>query len=81
MPAKKPVVAVVMDDDLNKRIEDFQFTNRFRNKSSAVVFILRAGMKALAAEYPELDESVSIETGKKPQNDGVADHGQERIYL
>lgn len=71
MPTKKPVVAVVLDDDINKRLEDFQFNNRFKNKSSAIVYVIRAGMKALADEYPELDVSTKLETGKKAKDDGV----------
>ena len=78
MPTKKPIIAVVIDADTIKRIEDFQFENRFRNRSAAVVYLIRAGMKALANEHPELDESVVLETGKKSQVDGI---DAERLHL
>ena len=78
MPTIKPTVAVVMDEDTVKRIEDFQFNNRFKNRSSAVMFILKAGMKALAEEYPELDEHVKLETGKKAPVDGL---NEKRVHL
>ena len=71
MPTKKPVVAVVLDEDMNKHLEDFQFNNRFKNKSSAIVFVIRAGMKALAPEYPELDTGTKLETGKKAKMYGM----------
>lgn len=71
MPTNKPMFTIIVDEDINKRIEDFQFNNRFKNRNVAVNFILRAGMKALAAEYPELDLDTKLETGKKTANDGV----------
>lgn len=71
MPTKKPIVAVVLDEDIYRRLEDFQFNNRFKNKSSAICFVINAGMKALAGEYPELDVETKLETGKKAQVDGL----------
>jgi len=78
MPTKKPVVAVILDEETNRKLEDFQFNNRFKNKSSAVAFVIQAGMKALAQEYPELDPGTKIETGKKPSMDGI---DAERVHL
>jgi len=81
MPTNKPVVAIILDEETIKRIEDFQFNNRFRNRSSAVVYILRAGMKALAADHPELDLGIKLETGKKAQVDGVISENEERVHI
>lgn len=68
MPTKKPMTTVVFDDDTFERIEDFRFNNRFPNRSQAVLFLVKAGMNALKDEYPELDASVKLETGKKAQD-------------
>jgi uncharacterized protein YgiM (DUF1202 family) len=78
MPTKKPVVAVILDEETNRKLEDFQFNNRFKNKSSAVAFVIQAGMKALSEEYPELDLNVKTETGKKAPVDGL---NEKRIHL
>ena len=79
MPTKKPMTTITIDDDLYEKIEDFRYNNRFANRSQAIMFILRAGMKALAAEYPELEPTVKLETGKKGKLDGV--DGEERAHI
>lgn len=68
MPTKKPMTTVVFDDDTFERIEDFRFNNRFPNRSQAVLFLVKAGMNALKDQYPELDVSTKLETGKSPKN-------------
>lgn len=74
MPTKKPIATVVFESqDMFERLEDFRFNNRFSNRSQAILFIVKAGMNALKDEYPELDMSVKLETGKKPAHDGVTD--------
>ena len=75
MPTKKPMTTVVFDDDTFERIEDFRFNNRFPNRSQAVLFLVKAGMNALKDEYPELDLSVKLETGKNTENVRI---GEER---
>ena len=65
MPTNKPMTTVVFDEDTFQRIEDFRFNNRFPNRSQAVLFLVKAGMDALKDEYPELDSSTKLETGKK----------------
>ncbi len=68
MPTKKPMTTVVFDNDTFERIEDFRFNNRFPNRSQAVLFLVKAGMNALKNEYPELDVSTKLETGKKQKD-------------
>lgn len=80
MPTKKPMTTITIDDDIYEKIEDFRYNNRFANRSQAIMFIIRAGMKALAAEYPELDPAVKMETGKKSRMD-VVDNAEERAHL
>lgn len=74
MPTKRPVTTIVFDDDIFDRIEDFRFNNRFPNRSQAVLFLVKAGMNALKDEYPELDISIKLETGKKQENVLLTDH-------
>ena len=81
MPTNKPIVSILLDEETLKKIEDFQFNNRFRNRSAAIVFVLHEGMKALASEYPELDPDVKLETGKKAQVDGVVLENEERVHI
>ena len=77
MPTKKPMTTIVFDEDTFKRIDDFRFNNRIESRSQAVMRIIEAGMKALASDYPELDVTVNLETGKKQGNDGV---NEREIY-
>ena len=74
MPTKKPMTTVVFDDDMFERIEDFRFNNRFASRSQAVVYLVKAGMEALKDEYPELDVSTKLETGKKQKDVFLTDH-------
>ena len=78
MPTKKPMTTLTLSDEVFQKIEDFRFNNRFANRSQAIQFILEAGMRALADEYPELDLDTKLETGKKAQDDGV---NEERIHI
>lgn len=65
MTTSKPMTTIIFDDETFKRIDDFRFNNRFQSRSQAVLFLIRAGMEALKDEYPELDMSTKLETGKK----------------
>lgn len=50
VPSSKPLVTLVMDDDLLKQIDDFRFTRRFASRAAAIKFLLT---KALQAVYDE----------------------------
>ena len=78
MPTNKNVISIILDDDTLNRITEFQFNNRFRTRSAAVIFIINEGMKHLAAEYPELDTHIKLETGKKAPVDGL---NEKRVHL
>ena len=65
MPTKKRTISIVLDDDTARHFDDFRFNNRIKTDSKAGYMLLRAGMEALKEEYPELDMSVHLETGKK----------------
>ncbi len=70
MTTTKPQFTVVLDKDLYDAIEDFRFNNRFSSRGKALNYVLRAGMAALAEEYPELDLSEKPE-GNKKDADGL----------
>jgi hypothetical protein len=79
MPTVKPSTTVVFESQkMFDAIEDFRFNNRFANRSQAVLYIIRAGMEALKDEYPELDLSVKLETGKK-QTDVLVERQKKLI--
>lgn len=79
MPTVKPSTTVVFESQtMFDAIEDFRFNNRFANRSQAVLFILKAGMQALKEEYPELDLSTKLETGKK-QKDVLLNKGVQPL--
>ena len=65
MATTKPFLGINIDADLLKRIDDFRYNNRISSRAKAVEKIVRAGMDALASEYPELDLTMKLETGKK----------------
>lgn len=76
MPTKKRTISIVIDDEMAEHFDLFRFGNQIRTESKAGYMILRAGMNALKDEYPELDLSVKLETGKKAQIHGIAQHGK-----
>lgn len=78
MPTKRKIISIVLDDETAKHFDDFRFNNRISTESKAGLMILRAGMDALSAEYPELDMRTKIETGKKEKMDGL---NEKRIHL
>ena len=71
MPTKKKLLTIVLDDVTYNALADFRFNNRIKSESKAGLQILLAGMNAMKDEYPELDLSTKLETGKKQKMDGV----------
>lgn len=65
MSTTKPFLGVNLPPEIIERIDDFRFLNRFKSRAAAVEYILRAGMKTLADEYPELDLTVYSTVSKK----------------
>ena len=47
MPTQKPQYTVILDEDLLKKIDDYQFGNRFRSRSSATVELIKIAMQTL----------------------------------
>lgn len=47
MPTRKPMYSIVVDEELLKKIDDYQFGNRFRSRSSATVELIKIAMQTL----------------------------------
>ena len=50
MPSKKPYLAMVIEPDLLQQITDYQFDNRFANRTQAVLDLIRRGLEDVARE-------------------------------
>ncbi|WP_374187482.1 ribbon-helix-helix domain-containing protein [Priestia aryabhattai] len=53
MPTKKPIISVVLDEEMLKKVDDFQFGNRIQSRSKALNEIIRKGMEQLEKEQNE----------------------------
>lgn len=72
MSTDRPRYTVSVDDELLQEIEDFQFANRYKTRSSATVELIRLGIQRLLQEQTEAaqenapvlspDEQTLIET-------------------
>ena len=47
MPTEKPRYTIIVDEELLKRIDDFQFQNRYRSRSAATLELIRLGLDQL----------------------------------
>lgn len=43
-PNAKPIVTITLDEELLKKIEDYQFDNRLKNRSQAIQELILKGM-------------------------------------
>ncbi|UYL93838.1 ribbon-helix-helix domain-containing protein [Geobacillus phage vB_GthS_NIIg9.7] len=46
-PNAKPTITVTLDEELLKKIEDYQFENRIKNRSRAIQQLIIKGMECL----------------------------------
>lgn len=44
MPTDKPRFTITIDEDLLKRLEDYRFEHRCRNRTQAVLELMRKGL-------------------------------------
>lgn len=47
MATEKPKFTVIVEEDLNKEIEDFMFEQRLRSKSAATVQLIQKGLEKI----------------------------------
>ena len=50
MATNKPIISVVLDDETLKKIENYQFENRFRSRSKALNEIIEIGLNVIENE-------------------------------
>ena len=50
MATIKPRFSIVVDEEINQRIEDYFYNNRLRSKSAAAVELIKIGLEALEKE-------------------------------
>lgn len=50
MPSKKPYLAMVIEPNLLQQIIDYQFDNRFANRTQAVLDLIRRGLEDVERE-------------------------------
>lgn len=44
MPTKNPRFTIIVDEDLMKRIDDFHYEHRFKNRMQAALELIRLGL-------------------------------------
>lgn len=50
MATEKPRFSITMDNDLLSQVEDYQFKNRFKSQSKAIIDLVRCGLAELNGE-------------------------------
>jgi len=50
---QKPTVSVILEEEMLKKIDDYQFNNRIQSRSKALNEIIRLGMEALESKQQE----------------------------
>lgn len=58
-PNAKPIINITIDDDLLKKVEDYQFENRIKNRSEAIRQLLLKAMD-LEEKTPEPSKGYSL---------------------
>lgn len=53
MPTNKKQFSLVVDDELMKAINDYQFDNRIKNRTQAINQLIHLGIQAILAEEAE----------------------------
>ena len=74
MPTEKPRFTVTVSDDMKRRIEDYQFSNRMRNQNQAVSQLIERGLNAM-------DEIVEVNEPSLPMHPDILPVTRHRIPL
>ena len=56
MPTKKPIISIVLDEEMLKKVEDFKYENRIPSRSKALNEIIKLGMSQLNKELDKKEE-------------------------
>jgi Arc/MetJ-type ribon-helix-helix transcriptional regulator len=57
MATQKPIISVVFDEKMLKRIEDFQFTNRLGSRSKAVNELVKMALDDWETMQPVVEDA------------------------
>lgn len=52
MPTKKPRITITMNEEQLKNIEDYQYKNKIKNQTQAILSLINAGFKELSLLNP-----------------------------
>ena len=53
MPTKKPIISVVLDDELLEKVDDYRFENRISSRSKALQELIKKGIISLEDDDKE----------------------------
>jgi len=61
LPTKKPIISVVLDDEMLTKVDDFQFGNRIKSRSKALNELIRIGIEQLEKEQRDKEKKSESE--------------------
>lgn len=53
MPTEKPIFTFAVDDELQRRIDDYRFDNRINTRSEAIRMLIEMGLKVYEDQLKE----------------------------
>ncbi|CDQ22616.1 ribbon-helix-helix domain-containing protein [Halobacillus karajensis] len=56
MPTKKPIISVVLDEEMLEKVDDYRFENRIGSRSKALNELIKKGIISLEDESDEKDK-------------------------
>lgn len=56
MPTKKPIISVVLDDEMLSKVDDYRFENRISSRSKALNELIKKGIIQMEKENEEESE-------------------------
>lgn len=87
MPTDKPRYTITVDPALQQQIEDYQFNNRFKSQTKAIIALMELGLKKLQADspieqsQPEAEEYAPDEQKLLEDYRTLNDQGKEHIRV
>ena len=62
LPTKKPIISVVLDDEMLTKVDVFQFGNRIKSRSKALNELIRIGIEQLEKEQRDKEKKQESES-------------------
>ena len=79
MPTEKPRLTFTASEDLKDQINEYQFTQRIKNQSQAIISLINKGMDVINQEHEKSMPASDILYISKPTGNGSTD--ELRKYL